>query len=252
MKVGAERIRDIVTTLKTFSRLDEAKMKRVNINEGIDTTLVILQHRLKEKPGRPAIEVIKKYGFLPPVECYSGQLNQVFMNILANAIDALESKRASSETGESSGSEFSPRIQICTEISDSSESTQDLKSVVIRISDNGIGMTERVRHQLFDPFFTTKPVGQGTGLGLSISYQIVVAEHDGRLDCVSTPGQGTEFIIEVPIVQSKQKPPVSRKDLPKSRKLLTKNQQIYHCQALSAVINSQFNRLFVNQIVLED
>ncbi len=204
MKVGAERIRDIVASLRMFSRLDEAKMKQVNIHEGLDSTLLILQHRLKEKPGRPTLEVIKKYGDLPLVECYPGQLNQVFTNILANAIDALESQAVSSEQV---GSETfiphpSPRIEIYTEIVNSSESSEDSPSVLIRISDNGPGMTERVRLMLFDPFFTTKPVGQGTGLGLSISYQIVVAEHGGELRCVSAPGQGTEFIIQIPIAQA--------------------------------------------------
>jgi PAS domain S-box-containing protein len=207
MKVGAERIRDIVGSLRTFSRLDEAEMKRVNIHEGLDTTLLILQHRLKEKPERPAIQVIKKYGTLPPVECYPGQLNQVFMNILANAIDALESKRVSSELVETEKltPDASPCIQIYTEVVESSEFAQGSKSVLIRIIDNGPGMTERVRLLLFDPFFTTKPVGQGTGLGLSISYQIIVAKHGGQLRCVSAPGQGTEFIIQIPILQPNRK-----------------------------------------------
>jgi PAS domain S-box-containing protein len=205
MKVGAERIRDIVTSLRTFSRLDEAKMKRVNIHEGLNSTLLILQHRLKEKPGRPTIEVVKKYGDLPLIECYSGQLNQVFTNILANAIDALESQRVSSEQVDSEPLTPypSPRIEIRTEVVDAADS--DLKDVVIRIIDNGPGMTERVRLMLFDPFFTTKPVGQGTGLGLSISYQIVVAEHGGQLRCASAPGQGTEFIIQIPIAQPNPK-----------------------------------------------
>jgi PAS domain S-box-containing protein len=213
MNVGAERIRDIVVSLRTFSRLDEAEMKRVNIHEGLETTLLILQHRLKEKPGRPAIKVIKKYGTLPPVECYSGQLNQVFMNILVNAIDALESKRVSSEKAESEKlvEQPLPSIQICTELVDAGESNLDSQSVIIRIIDNGPGMTERVRLLLFDPFFTTKPVGQGTGLGLSISYQIIVAKHGGRLHCVSAPEQGTEFIIQIPVRQRDRQPSPSSK-----------------------------------------
>jgi PAS domain S-box-containing protein len=225
MKVGAERIRDIVLSLRTFSRLDQAEMKRVNIHEGLDTTLLILQHRLKEKPGRPAIEVIKKYGTLPPVECYSGQLNQVFMNILVNAIDALESKSVSSEQLESENLTPHPLpcIQICTEMVDSLELIPNSKSVSIRISDNGPGMTERVQHLLFDPFFTTKPVGKGTGLGLSISYQIVVAKHGGQLECVSAPGQGTEFIIQIPIFQSNRKPLASSKATLELQALLAKN-----------------------------
>ncbi|HEY9666814.1 MAG TPA: GAF domain-containing protein, partial [Coleofasciculaceae cyanobacterium] len=147
MTVGAERIRDIVMSLRTFSRLDEAEMKRVNIHEGLETTLLILQHRLKEKPGRPAIEVIKNYGILPPVECYSGQLNQVFMNILVNAIDALESKRISSEQVDSEKLvvQPSPRIKIYTELANTDELNSDSQSVIIRIIDNGPGMTDRVR-----------------------------------------------------------------------------------------------------------
>ncbi len=229
MKVGAERIRDIVTTLRSFSRLDEAKMKRVNIHEGLDSTLMILQHRLKEKPGRKGIEVIKNYGTLPLVECYAGQLNQVFMNILANAIDALDSKRVSSEQVDTEVLTFRPppRIQICTEVVDGSDSTEDSKSVVIRIIDNGPGMTEQVRLLLFDPFFTTKPVGQGTGLGLSISYQIVVAEHTGQLRCVSAPGRGTEFIIEIPTLQANRKLTANIEAASDPQTLLAKNREIY-------------------------
>lgn len=231
LKVGAERICDIVATLRTFSRLDQAKMKSVNIHEGLDTTLQILQHRLKKKSGCQKIEVMKKYGNLPLVECYAGQLNQVFMNILANAIDALESHSVSGEEVEREQftPQPSPRIQICTEVVETSQSTEDLKSVVIRIIDNGPGMTERVNHLLFDPFFTTKPVGQGTGLGLSISYQIVVAEHGGQLQCESAPGKGTEFIIQVPIVQPNEKPSASSNSTPDSQMLLSKNRQICQC-----------------------
>lgn len=228
MKVGAERIRDIVASLRTFSRLDEAKMKRVNIHEGLDSTLLILQHRLREKRGRPRIQVIKKYASLPLVECYAGQLNQVFTNILANAIDALESHTVSSEQVESEilSPPSSPCIQICTEIVDSLESHQDSKNVVIRIRDNGLGMTESVRLRLFDPFFTTKPVGQGTGLGLSISYQIVVAEHGGELRCVSAPGQGTEFCIQIPIQQPNVKSSTNGSVIPDSQMFLTKERQL--------------------------
>ncbi|MBD0344986.1 MAG: PAS domain S-box protein, partial [Coleofasciculus sp. Co-bin14] len=240
MKVGAERIRDIVATLRTFSRLDQAEMKRVNLHEGLDSTLVILQHRLKGKLGLPAIEVIKKYGSLPVVECYAGQLNQVFMNILANAIDALESKRLTSEP---LTAPFSPRIEICTEVVDTSELTEDSKSVIIRIKDNGSGMTERVMHMLFDPFFTTKPVGQGTGLGLSISYQIVVAEHGGRLECVSAPGQGTEFIIEIPIVQPKRQTSTNGHTTPKPHTLMAINLHGYNCLEPSSELNHDFNPL---------
>ncbi len=225
MKVGAERIRDIVATLRTFSRLDQAEMKPVNIHEGLDTTLQILQHRLKKKSGFREIEVIKKYGNLPLVECYAGQLNQVFMNILANAIDALESQTVSSEEvgREQFTPQPSPRIEICTEVVEPSQSIEHSKSLVIRIIDNGPGMTERVKHLLFDPFFTTKPVGHGTGLGLSISYQIVVAEHGGQLQCESAPGQGTEFIIQIPIVQPNEKLFASSNLTPDPQMLLSKN-----------------------------
>jgi PAS domain S-box-containing protein len=233
MKVGAERIRDIVASLRMFSRVDEAEMKQVNIHEGLDTTLQILQHRLKEKPGCSGIKVIKQYGDIPPVECFAGQLNQVFMNILANAIDALESRRES----EGLTAHPEPQIQICTELGNNSQLASDSQVVVIRIIDNGPGMTERVRLLLFDPFFTTKPVGQGTGLGLSISYQIIVAKHGGQIQCISAPGQGTEFIIEIPVVQinPKHSPhsqvtsepqvlfPKNTTVLPKSRTVLKKD-----------------------------
>ena len=184
MKTGAERIGEIVLSLRNFSRLDEAEMKPVDIHEGIDSTLLILQHRLKAKPDRPAIQVIKEYGNLPLIECYAGQMNQVFMNLLANAIDALE-ERSKKEPN------LLPNIRIRTEKINS-------KIVVIRIADNGTGMSENVRRKLFDPFFTTKPVGKGTGLGLSISYHIVVEKHRGQLKCISTPGEGTELAIEIP------------------------------------------------------
>lgn len=187
MKVGVDRIREIVLSLRNFSRLDEAEMKSVDIHEGIDSTLMILQHRVKAKPDRPEIQVIKEYGDLPLVECLAGQMNQVFMNLLANAIDILE------EAGQKSIIQ-SPMIRIRTEKINST-------AIAITIADNGPGMTEQVRQKLFDPFFTTKPVGKGTGLGLSISYQIVVEKHGGQLKCDSTPGKGTEFAIEIPIRQ---------------------------------------------------
>ena len=201
MEAGAQRIRDIVLSLRNFSRLDEADMKQVNIHEGIDSTLMILQSRLKVQTKRPEIQVVKAYSQLPPVECYAGQLNQVFMNILSNAIDAME---AVGEFGRDEEAAIpnqkrpikNPQICISTELGHSNQ-------VVIRIADNGVGMTEEVRSKLFDPFFTTKPVGKGTGLGLSISYQIIVEKHCGSLQCVSSLGSGTEFIIAIPIRQSR-------------------------------------------------
>lgn len=189
MRIGADRIRQIVGSLRTFSRLDEAAYKAVDIHDGIDSTLVILENRLKAKPDRPAVQIIKQYGNLPLVECYAGQLNQVFMNILTNALDALDERdqtRSPEEMQESPS-----RIQICTEL-------VEPDAVAIRIIDNGPGMPESVKNRIFDPFFTTKPIGKGTGIGMSISYQIVTENHGGILECISAPGEGTEFIITIP------------------------------------------------------
>ncbi len=192
MKLGTNRICKIVLSLRNFSRLDEADMKAVDIHEGIDNTLLILQNRFKEKPNSSGIKVIKKYGDIPLVECYAGQLNQVFMNLIANAIDALEDKNDHSSEVQSS---LQPnQITIQTELSAQNQ-------VIIRISDNAFGMTEEVKKNLFNPFFTTKPTGKGTGLGLSISYQIIVEKHKGSLSCHSELGQGTEFTIEIPLTQ---------------------------------------------------
>ncbi|MEG4998648.1 sensor histidine kinase [Microcoleus sp. B4-D4] len=191
MKVGSERIREIVLTLRNFARVDEAEKKPVNIHEGIDSTLLILQNSTKEKPDCKAIKIVKNYGHLPKVECYPGQLNQVFMNIINNAIDALrdQEKNRSPEEMEANPSQ----IEITT-----SSLAEDWAKISIK--DNGTGMDEAVKGKIFDPFFTTKPVGHGTGLGLSISYQVVVDKHGGRLDCISAVGEGTEFAIEIPIV----------------------------------------------------
>ncbi|MCC5635850.1 PAS domain S-box protein [Nostoc sp. CHAB 5844] len=189
MQVGAERIRQIVASFRTFSRLDEAELKAVDIHQGIDSTLMILEHRLKTKANHPQIQVIKDYGNLPLIECYAGQLNQVFMNILTNAIDALED---SSIEGKFTNNQ--PQIRICTQQITANQ-------LVIRIIDNGPGIPEQVRQRLFDPFFTTKAVGKGTGLGLSISYQIITERHGGSLKCISSPNQGAEFIIEIPVEQ---------------------------------------------------
>ncbi|HIK05273.1 MAG TPA: PAS domain S-box protein [Trichormus sp. M33_DOE_039] len=186
MRVGTQRIREIVLSLRNFSRLDEAEFKDVDIHEGIDSTLMILHNRLKSKPGHPEILVIKEYGKLPLVECYPGQLNQVFMNILSNAIDSLDG----SVMGEQG------QIKIMTEVINN-------HWVKVRISDNGMGIPTQAIPKLFDPFFTTKSVGKGTGLGLSISYQIVVDKHRGRLSCHSELGKGAEFVIEIPITHTK-------------------------------------------------
>ncbi|MEH2432831.1 MAG: GAF domain-containing protein [Nostoc sp.] len=192
MKIGIDRIRQIVLSLRNFSRLDQAEMKPVNIHEGIDSTLLILQHRLKAKPESPAIKLVKEYSDLPLVECYAGPLNQVFMNVVSNAIDALEDYRESQSNPDTS------QIIICTAFG---ELEGNIKSVVIRIADNGPGIPEALKARICDPFFTTKPVGKGTGLGLSISYQIVVDKHGGVFKCDSQPGLGTEFWIEIPIKQ---------------------------------------------------
>jgi two-component system, NtrC family, sensor kinase len=186
MKMGADRIREIVLSLRTFSRLDEATFKAVDLHDGIESTLLILEHRLKAQPHRPQIQVIKHYDRnLPLVECYAGQLNQVIMNLLANAIDALETLMLERP-------EHQPTITITTCIKE-----QDL--VQISVADNGTGIPESVQQRLFDPFFTTKPVGKGTGLGLSISYQIITQTHQGTIQCLSVPEMGTEFVITLPI-----------------------------------------------------
>ena len=193
ISVGAHRIREIVKSLRNFSRLDEAEYKTVDIHEGIDSSLMILHNRLKDTSEHPGIQVTKNYGQLPLVECYPGQLNQVFMNLLTNAIDALDEhnkKRTLEEIRANPG-----HINIYTDF-------HQPNWVNIRIADNGQGIREDIRARLFDPFFTTKPVGKGTGLGLSISYQIVVEKHGGKLECASTVGQGTEFSILIPVHQT--------------------------------------------------
>lgn len=266
MQLGADRIRQIVQSLRSFSRIDESHMTQVDIHKGIESTLLIINNRLKPKGDNPGITVVKEYRELPLVKGYAGLLNQVFMNLLCNAVDALEdcppkpcaqtafeehyktvngngssdhqaySQRNRSDTparrlGCISVSDreilasspstnpasactqetnikpmFSPRespkvIRICTELigGDAIDGKPTEPRVVIRIIDNGPGITEDIRCQIFDPFFTTKPVGKGTGLGLSISYQIVVEKHGGELQCISAPNQGTEFRIEIPI-----------------------------------------------------
>ncbi|TAF27082.1 MAG: PAS domain S-box protein [Oscillatoriales cyanobacterium] len=189
MHTGCERIVEIIQTLRNFSRADEAKFKPADIHEGLESTLLMLNSRLKAKAHWQGIEVIKEYGELPQIQCHPGQLNQVFMNILANAIDALEE---SSSQAKKTPNSSCPTITIKTEMIDD-------KRICIRIADNGPGIPQDNIVRLFDPFFTTKPVGKGTGLGLSISHQIVVEKHKGKLQCISEPGKGTEFIIEIPI-----------------------------------------------------
>lgn len=189
MQTGCDRIRDIVLSLRNFSRLDESDMKQVDIHSGINSTLMVLQHRLNDTETRPAIKVSTEYGRLPLVECYAGQLNQAFLNIISNSIDALEMGH------EDELSQMTIRLR--TEMSEGN-------TVAIKIADNGPGMTAEVQSKMFDPFFTTKPVGSGTGMGLSICYQIVVERHRGKLKCNSAVGQGSELIIELPIAQQKK------------------------------------------------
>jgi PAS domain S-box-containing protein len=222
MRVGAERICEIVRSLQSFSRVDELELKAFDIHEGIDNTLMILQHRLKPDAGCPAVQVIKEYGTLPLVKCHAGQLNQVFMNIFSNAIDALEDvfrkpgDRADTTTLNNLGltSAFQAESNGSTTALQMPNSTHPVKSqptiivrteqqneqwITIRIIDNGPGMPESVKQSVFDPFFTTKDIGKGTGLGMSISHQIVVERHGGQITCNSIPGNGTEFVIELPI-----------------------------------------------------
>ncbi|GJD21129.1 two-component sensor histidine kinase [Rivularia sp. IAM M-261] len=187
MQSGTIRIKDIVLSLRNFSRLDEAEYKQTQIHEGIDSSLMLLQNRLRQQTKRPEIQVIKEYGQIPSIECYASQLNQVFFNILNNAIDALEDSFYKQDLRNLS-------IWIYTSIKDT--------CIMITFSDNGIGIPKEVISKLFDPFFTTKPVGKGTGLGLSVSYQIV-EKHQGKLWCESTPQEGTKFVIELPLAQNK-------------------------------------------------
>ncbi|MEP6518595.1 PAS domain-containing protein [Microcoleus vaginatus] len=187
MQEGANRIKQIVLSLRNFSRLDEKECKVIDIHEGIESTLVILQHRFQSQPKRREIQVIKNYGNLPKVECYPAQLNQVFMNLLVNAIDAMEESSTNCTCKVH-------QIRIVTEVSSENQ-------VCVRISDSGPGIRPEVQSRMFDPFFTTKPIGTGTGLGLSISYQIIKDTHGGKLECHSEVGRGTEFAIELPISQ---------------------------------------------------
>ena len=180
----------MVQSLRNFSRHDDSQMKPMNLHEGIDSTLLILNHRLKGNGEIPPIEIIKQYGNLPPVECFAEPINQVFMNILSNAIDALDDPNSQLTFEEMS--ENPSQIKISTEVVGN--------FVEIKIYDNGPGITEEVKQRIFDTFFTTKPIGKGTGMGLSISYQIIVERHEGKLYRTSELGKGTEFTIKMPIV----------------------------------------------------
>ena len=181
---GATRIHDIVRSLRTFSHLDEAETKTVDIHAGLDSALLMLKSRLKPRSN---IQLIKEYGKLPQIECYPGRINQALMNILSNAVDALEEIAHSTYAGTRI-----PSLTIKTEV-------LNPDWIAISIGDNGLGISDEIQQQIFDPFFTTKPVGRGTGLGLSISYQIIVDRHRGHIDCISSPGQGSQFLIRLPV-----------------------------------------------------
>ncbi len=195
---GAERIRSIVLALQNFSRHDQASYKRVNIHQGIESTLQILQHRFRKTNYRSEIEIVKDYNDLPPIFCYPSQLNQVFMHLLNNAVDAIDYRAEQSQAKkEVEGFTVAHTICIGTCAIDGDS------GVRISIADNGMGIPEKVRSFIFDPFFTTKPVGKGSGLGLSICYQIIVEKHSGKIIYNSTPGNGTEFTIEIPALPTR-------------------------------------------------
>lgn len=190
LSVGAERIRELVLSLRNFSRLDESETKSVDIHKGIESTLVMLAHRLKATSARPDIEIVRAFRSLPMITCYPSQLNQVVMNLLANAIDAFDEYNESRTFQEIKAQPNVIRIETAV---------VDEQWVRIAIADNGPGMDEKTAAKLFEPFFTTKPVGKGTGLGLSISYQIIVEKHGGKLSCHSVLGEGTQFVIQLPL-----------------------------------------------------
>ncbi|OUL34807.1 hybrid sensor histidine kinase/response regulator [Nostoc sp. T09] len=193
LKLGSDRIRQLVISLRNFSRLDELGTQVVDLHEGIESTLLLLQHRLKPRPEHPGIQVVRDYGQLPHVECYPSQLNQVFMNIFGNAIDSLEQRDQQRSLDQIRANPS--KIAIRTEHIPN-------EAIAICIADNGCGIEENVCSQMFEPFFTTKPIGKGTGLGLSISYQIVTQKHGGKIYCQSTLGMGSEFTIEIPVRQA--------------------------------------------------
>lgn len=180
MQVGAERIIKIVSSLRTFAHMDEAEYKKVDIHTGLDSTLELLEYRLKQQSKRAKIEVIKNYSKLPIIECYAGQLNQVFMNILLNAIDALDEAQIAH-----------PKIIISTSLT-------SYNLISISITDNGNGICPNIQKKLFNLFFTTKPVGKGIGMGLPLSFKIITEKHNGTLECISKPGAGATFIIKIP------------------------------------------------------
>lgn len=207
MQTGTRRVRETILSLRNFSRLDEAEFKSADLHEGLDNTLMILRHRLEANSSRPAIQVIKKYGNLPLIECYPGQLNQVFLHLLTNAIDAIEEKiQKCSGYSLKEHRNTENQKKFLTEADDLNTiwvqtEVEGFNSIRITISDNGIGISEEARSCLFDPFFTTKVVGKGSGLGLSISHQIITEKHSGKLWCDFSEKERTQFILEIPIRQ---------------------------------------------------
>jgi two-component system NtrC family sensor kinase len=192
MQVGAERISQIVVSLLNFSSLNQGQKDLVNIHDAIENTLLIMENHFKTNDNHREISIVKNYGCLPMIECYPQELNQVFINIIKNAIDALQDSNVEN-----------PQIRISTYMVAGNCSMSNLPgSITIQIADNGSGIAETIRAKIFDPFFTTKDVGQGTGLGLSISYQIIVERHGGTIDCTSVPGEGSEFVIKIPLHKS--------------------------------------------------
>jgi two-component system NtrC family sensor kinase len=208
MQTGTRRVRETILSLRNFSRLDEAEFKSADLHEGLDNTLMILRHRLEANSSRPAIQVIKQYDNLPLIECYPGQLNQVFLHLLTNAIDAIEEKiqkyRSYSPNNHQNTINYKQTLTEANNLNTIWVQTEveSFHSIKITISDNGIGISEEARSCLFDPFFTTKAVGKGSGLGLSISHQIITEKHSGKLWCDFSAKERTQFILEIPIRQS--------------------------------------------------
>ncbi|MEH1885049.1 hybrid sensor histidine kinase/response regulator [Nostoc sp.] len=189
MQLGTDRVTEIVSYLNNFSRHREAGKKLANLHEGLESTLLILGHRLKRNAHKPAIQLIKEYGDLPLIECFPGEINQVFMNLICNAIDAIEESHKNKDID--TIYQYPGVIKIKTEAIG--------EQVILRVADNGSGIENADKIKIFDAFYTTKPVGKGTGLGLSIAYQIVVNNHHGKITYHSKPGEGIEFIVELPI-----------------------------------------------------
>ncbi|MGD1901788.1 MAG: sensor histidine kinase [Geitlerinemataceae cyanobacterium] len=206
MQVGSRRIREIVLSLRNFSRIDEADLKPVDIHEGIENTLLILNHRLKPKSERAEIKIVREYGSIPAIECFAGLLNQVLMNVISNAIDAIEEEMKSGDYQGSAGRGGEARIVINTSVVSNSEGCDWLR---LSVADNGPGIPPDVRERIFEPFFTTKAVGKGTGMGMSISYNIVTERHGGTIECATSREGGAEFIVHIPVCPAPSKASVA-------------------------------------------